>query len=286
MVCSASRIRRVLGFLMEDEQLSPFHVVRQATWRRVGRHTASQPGERALAEEIALALTFDGATYAVLMGTPLDLEDFAYGFSLTEGIITHPRDIDAMDVAPGPDGIDIRVWLSADRGDALVGRRRRMTGPVGCGLCGIETLREANRTVPVVMAGLTVKADDVIDAVAALRPAQLLNQTTHAMHAAAFYQPGRPLLVREDVGRHNALDKLAGALARAALRPADGILLMTSRLSVELVQKAAVIGCGVLIAISAPTTLALRTAEAAGITLVGVARADGFEVFTHAWRLK
>jgi FdhD protein len=254
--------------------------------RRIWRGASWALSERHVAEEVPLALTYDGATYAVMMGSPADLEDFAYGFSLTEGIVAHPNEIEAFEVAPGADGIDLRLWLGAARGDALAGRRRRLAGPVGCGLCGIESLRQASRDIPVVTSDVTVTPPQIMQALAALFPAQNLNGLTSAAHAAGFWQPNRGMAyVREDVGRHNALDKLAGALARGGSAPGEGMLLITSRLSVELVQKAAMMGCGVLVAISAPTALALRVAEAAGVTLVGVARADGFEVFTHGWRV-
>jgi FdhD protein len=248
-------------------------------WRNDWHHS-----ERAVAEEAAVALTYDGTTYGVMMASPVDLEDFAYGFSLTEGIIAQVSDIEALEVSAAADGIDLRIWLRPERGDALAGRRRRLTGPVGCGLCGVESLRQASRPVPVVRTSYRANPATIAAALAALAPAQALNQLTGSVHAAGFWRDDLVAL-REDVGRHNALDKLAGALAQQAIAPAEGMLLMTSRLSVELVQKAAMMGCGILLAISAPTGLALRTAEAAGLTLVGVARADGFEVFTHPERI-
>jgi len=254
--------------------------------RPVWRDQVWSRSTRIVAEETALALTYDGATYAVMMATPADLEDFAAGFSLTEGIVTDAADIEAIEVAAGPDGVDLRIWLVAERGDVLAGRRRRLAGPVGCGLCGIESLRQASRDIPTVTATLHCDPQEIARAVAAMAPAQSLNRLTNATHAAGFWLPGRGMVcVREDVGRHNALDKLAGALARAGIMAHEGFVVMTSRLSVELVQKAAMIGCALMVAVSAPTALALRIAEAAGITLIGVARSDGFEVFTHDWRI-
>ena len=241
---------------------------------------------RALAEETPVAIVYDAASYAVMMATPCDLEDFALGLSLTEGVIASPEEIEAVEVAPGELGIEARVWLKPGRRQALAERRRRLVGPTGCGLCGIDSLAEAARTPPRVEAALTLSAADVLAAVEALSGAQALGRRTRAAHAAGFWSPAAGLVaVREDVGRHNALDKLAGALARAGVEGADAAVVLTSRVSVEMVQKTAVIGAGVLVAVSAPTTLAVRTAEAAGITLVAVARADGFEVFSHPWRI-
>ncbi len=241
---------------------------------------------RTVAEEVAVAFTYDGATYAVMMATPSDLEDFALGFSLTEGIVASPGEIETIDIVPGEDGIDLRLSLREERRAVLDERRRRLAGPVGCGLCGIESLRQAMRDIPTVTASRPAAPAMIAAAVAALPAAQPLNQATGAVHAAAFWRmdDAAPVL-REDVGRHNALDKLAGALARTGQPAGEGIVLLTSRISVELVQKAAMLGAGIVVAISAPTALALSTADAAGITLVGVARADGFEVFTHPARI-
>ena len=249
------------------------------------RGGAAMPGVRMLAEETAVALTYDGATHAVMMATPADLEDFAIGFSLTEGLIVAPDDVRDIDISEVAHGIDVRMWLTPAVGTAITTRRRRLLGASGCGMCGLESLAEANRPLPVLEAAPRVRAATIADALALLPIGQRLNAQTHAVHAAAFYQPGIPLLVREDVGRHNALDKLAGALARAGKNAADGLLLLSSRISVEMVQKAAMMGAPVIVAVSAPTALAVRVAEAARITLVGVARDDGFEVFTHPDRI-
>lgn len=253
----------------------------RVAWRR----GAALPGARILAEETAVALTYDGATHAVMMATPADLEDFAIGFSLTEGLIIAPDDIREIDISEVPHGIDVRMWLTQAVGTAIATRRRRLLGASGCGMCGLESLAEANRALPVLDVAVSVSATMIADALALLPAGQILNAQTHAVHAAAFYQPGVPLLLREDVGRHNALDKLAGALASAGSNAADGLLLLSSRISVEMVQKAAMMGASVVVAVSAPTALAVRVAEAARITLVGVARDDGFEVFTHPDRI-
>lgn len=244
-------------------------------------------GGRDIAEECAVALSYNRVSHAVMMASPADLEDFALGFSLNEGILGGAEQIEELEVVVADGGIELRMWIDPARMGVLDKRRRRMAGPSGCGLCGLESLSDAVRPPPRVGEGRAVRVGDVFAAAASLYPAQVLNHATRAVHAAGFWRPGAGLVaVREDVGRHNALDKLAGALARAGEDASAGVLLMTSRVSVELVQKAAVLGATILVAVSAPTALALRVAEAAGITVVGVARQDGFEVFTHPWRVE
>ena len=276
------RVLFALAPVWIDPVPDPTRIVQSTAWRD-DRPVASR---RAIPEEAATAFTYDGSSYAVMMATPADLEDFAIGFSLTEGVVGGPGEVEALDIVAGEMGIELRMRLAGPRAAALADRRRYLAGPVGCGLCGIESLAEALRPLPTVGTGPVVLPATIADALAAVQKGQALNRDTHAVHAAAFWTgSGGLVALREDVGRHNALDKLAGALARRAAKVEEGIVVLTSRLSVELVQKAAMIGAPVLVAVSAPTALAIRTAEAAGITLVAVARRDGFEVFTHPERI-
>jgi FdhD protein len=238
---------------------------------------------RTVPEETAVAFTYNGSTHAVMMATPSDLEDFAVGFSISEGVIERLADIDSMDVIATPLGIEVQIWLKEERAKTYVRRKRSMAGPTGCGLCGIESLDAAMRPLPKVSAPTwRLSPQAVVAAMASLDPAQTLNEVTHAVHAAAFWTEAEGLVaLREDVGRHNALDKLAGVLVRNNRDAAAGIIVMTSRVSIELIQKAARLNAPVLAAVSAPTAAAIRLAQEAGITLIGVARRQDFEIFTH-----
>lgn len=233
-----------------------------------------------------MALVYNGVTHAVLMATPADLADLGVGFSLTEGIVESAEAIEDVEAIEQADGWEVRMLVAPDHADKLAARRRAMTGPTGCGMCGVESLAAAVTPPPRVRAGGRAAAAQVAAAVAAIRDAQPLGRATRAVHAAALWTPEEGVVAaREDVGRHNALDKLAGALARGRHDAADGVIVLTSRVSVEMVQKAARMGATVLAAVSAPTALAVRTAEAAGMTLVAVARDDGFELFTGPERV-
>jgi FdhD protein len=255
--------------------------------RTIWRSTGSAEEMRAIPEETAIAFTFNTASYAVMMATPQDLEDFAVGFALTEGVISSIEAIDSIDIVEEEIGVELRIWLKASQAAEFLGRRRKMAGPTGCGLCGIESLNEAMRPPPEVGEGLVFAPDQIMTALDSLFPLQELNRETRAVHAAGFWDPERGLVaVREDVGRHNALDKLAGALAREQATAKQGLVVLTSRVSVEMVQKSAMIGAAIIAAVSAPTALAVRMAQAAGMTLVAIARKDGFEVFTHPHRVK
>jgi FdhD protein len=219
-----------------------------------------------------------------MMASPADLEDFAIGFSFTEGIISDPSELLGLEVIQQPGGIEVRSWLPPGRGARQAARRRLLAGPTGCGLCGVESLQAALAAPAPVTGRLVCRADQLLAAMEAMSDAQRLGRSTRATHAAAFWQAGALVAVREDVGRHNALDKLIGGLLRMGAAP-DGIVLLTSRVSVEMVQKAAMFGAPILCAVSAPTALAVRMAHEAGLTLVAVCRADGFEVFTHPQRI-
>jgi FdhD protein len=245
------------------------------------------PGERIVPEEVPIAFSYGGSSHAVMMATPDDLEDFAVGFSLTEGIIGSTGEISSIEIVDGDLGIDVQVTLADDVEDALRARRRSMAGPVGCGLCGIESIEQAVRKVPDVSGSpLALTHGDIVRAANLLNEAQPLHRETRAVHGAGFYIPGQGLsAVREDVGRHNALDKLCGAVIRSGNTGIGGAVVVTSRISVEMVQKTAILGASILIAISAPTALAIRTAEDAGMTLVALVRGDDFEIFTHPHRI-
>ncbi len=251
------------------------------------RHGILATGSRVVPEEVPIAFSYGGSTHAVMMATPADLEDFALGFSLSEGIVSEPADIVSIETVEAGDGIDVQIILADATAEALTSRRRHMAGPVGCGLCGIESIEQAMRQVPSVEAGdFSLTPAQIAEAVKLLGDGQKLNRETRAVHGAGFFMPGQGLVaLREDVGRHNALDKLSGAVIRAGFAGRQGAVVVTSRLSVEMVQKTAALKCPMLIAVSAPTALAIRTAEEAGITLVGIARGDEFEIFTRSERI-
>jgi FdhD protein len=233
--------------------------------------------------EMPIALRYNAAPFAVMLATPTDLEDFALGFSLSEGIIAERAELHDIAVEQGSEGVTIEMAIPQPRFDALEARRRSIGGYSGCGLCGTETLQAAMRPAPPVGHALCVAPGQVYAAMQALASQQPLNAATGGMHAAAWVGDDA-MLVREDVGRHNALDKLVGALARQPRRP--GFLLMTSRASYEILHKAACAGIEMVVAISAPTTLAIQTAEAAGITLCAFLRGSAMNVYSGAERVR
>lgn len=273
--------------------------------RRAQRLTAtsSELLDEIVAEEVAVALVYNGVSHAVMMATPCDLEDFARGFSFTERIVEKASeiyDIEVEDMRPDnaqgvPSrsigrGIEVRLEIAAQRMAGLQERRRSLAGRTGCGLCGVDSLEAALRPVPVVSAPQRVRRQAIAEAMAALPAEQRLNRLNGATHAAGWATPeGRLVAVREDVGRHNALDKLAGALlVRAAAGAAPepgGFVVVTSRCSYEMVQKAAALGAAAIAAVSAPTSLAIETAEQAGIALAAFVRDGRLTAYVHADRI-
>ena len=219
-----------MGEALEIPPIEAAQALPRLRWRLA---QGTDAGARVTAEEVPVALVHDGSTTAVMMASPADLEDFAVGFSLTEGVVASLADIGGLEVAASDLGVEVRMWLAPQRAAQVAARRRRLAGPTGCGLCGVESLAEAVRPVAAVGGELSVSSGEIMAAMEALAPLQALNRETHAVHAAAFWRRGEGImLVREDVGRHNALDKLAGALARARIDGGSGMLLLTSRVSV------------------------------------------------------
>lgn len=237
-----------------------------------------------VAEEVPVALVFNGISHAVMMATPSDLEDFALGFALTEGLLASPQELYGVDQQDVPNGIELNLQVSSACEWRLKERRRTLAGRTGCGLCGTDSLSEVRRSLhPVKKCHISAHA--LIRAEADLRHWQCVQQMTGATHAAAWVDPdGKILSVREDVGRHNALDKLIGHLVRHRARPDAGFLLITSRASFEMVQKAVVFGAGVLAAVSAPTALAIEVATAHNLALAGYVRGQDFVAYSYPER--
>ena len=233
-------------------------------------------------EEVPVALVYNGHPHAVMMATPTDLADFALGFALTEGVVATPDEFRLVDVLHDVHGISLQAAIPQQRFEALAQRTRVLTGRSGCGLCGIESLQAAIASVPRVDAPACFAPAAIAKALRALHAAQPLNADCGGVHAAA-YVDADGILVREDVGRHNAFDKLVGALAVQERR--GGFALVTSRASYEIVHKAAMAGIGLVAAISAPTALAIRIADEAGLSLVAFARGERFTIYTHPWRV-
>jgi len=243
--------------------------------------------DTAIAAEVPVALVYNGVSHVVMMATPSDLADFAVGFSVSEGILADRAELLYLEIEEGKTGIRVSMTITEERFAGLKERRRNMTGRTGCGLCGVDDLTQVARPLPRVGTGVTVDVGAIHRALDALPAWQPANTETGAVHAAAWANPtGEIALVREDVGRHNALDKLIGGLAHCQIEPEAGFAVITSRCSFEMVQKAATIRIPILVAISAPTTMALRIAEQTGITLVALARSDSITVYTNPGRIK
>ena len=237
-------------------------------------------------EEVPVALVYNGEPHVVMLATPLDLEDFALGFSLTEGIVHSVTEVTSLRIHNRAEGIEIRMRIPQERFAGLSGRERNLTGRTGCGLCGSATLRQAVRQPAPVGKGVTVAMSDLSRAVQEIGVHQSLNQLTGAVHAAAWVLPGVGIQkTREDVGRHNALDKLIGALAKTRFERDRGFVLVTSRASYEMVQKCAAAGISFMAAISAPTGLAIRLAKKTGFTLLGFTRGESHVVYANPQRL-
>ena len=241
-----------------------------------------------LANEVPVALVYNGISHAVMMASPCDLEDFATGFSLAEGIVATAGEIRDIERTDHDVGIELAITIPPSRFAGLKERRRSLTGRTGCGLCGIESLEVLAATWPAtpVGAGTVIAPAAIATAMAGLAAGQVLNRESHAVHAAGFARAdGTVEVVREDVGRHNAVDKLAGALARAGTNTGAGFLVVTSRCSYEIVQKAARAGFRIVCAVSAPTALAARLADETGMTLVAFVRGERHTIFTHPERI-
>ncbi len=238
-----------------------------------------------LAEEVPIALVFNGISHAVMMATPADLEDFALGFGLTEGLLQRPEELYGVELLPRADGIELQLNVAAACEWRLKERRRSLAGRTGCGLCGTDSLDQVRLPLPPLQP-VVVQAQALLRAQQALRQSQALQRLTGATHAAAWCSlDGSLQLLREDVGRHNALDKLIGALQRSGVDRQQGFACITSRASFEMVQKSARAGMAVLAAVSAPTALAVDLAQQCGQLLAGFVRDDGLVAYTFAERL-
>ena len=260
---------------------APGTVGAQVTAWRSGRVQARAD---LLAQEVPVALVFNGVSHAVMLASPLDLEDFALGFALTEGLIASPRDLYGVESQAVEGGIELRLAVSAESEWGLKARRRSLAGRTGCGLCGTDSLAQVQRALAPAPA-VRVPTGALGLAQRGLWQHQVLQQLTGATHAAAWCAPdGRVRLVREDVGRHNALDKLIGALVRAGDDPREGFAAITSRASFEMVQKTVAAGIGALAAVSAPTELAVHTAQSLNLALAGFVRGSDGVAYTFAER--
>ena len=286
------------SFIVANSPLSEVSVKRWSSGQ--GSETKVIEAKDKVAEETPIALIYNGVSHAVMLATPLDLEDFALGFSLSEGILQDKSELYDLEIVVQEQGIELRLDVATESFVKLKERRRNLTGRTGCGLCGTESLDQALRLPEVTKnyalqanihasfgsSSETVKAISIQVAFHAIQSKQALQQATGATHACAWVNAnGEVELVREDVGRHNAMDKLIGALAKLPVRE-NGFVLTSSRASVEMVQKVVMAGYSILAAISAPTGLAVRIAEAYGVTLVGFLRDNQFVIYTHDYRIK
>jgi FdhD protein len=246
----------------------------------------SSAGEVAISEEVPVSLVYNMRPHVVMMATPSDLEDFAVGFTLTEGIVGSAKEVTSVEVIRHAQGIEVQLMIDETAGDQLKSRGRSLIGRTGCGLCGVESIQDALRELQPVNSDLRISIESLYRAEQELPALQTWNRETGSLHAAAWATPdGVPRVAREDVGRHNALDKVIGALARAGTDPATGFFVLTSRASYELVQKVVAMGAPLLATVSRPTGLAIRLAEATNLTLVALLRGRSANVYAHPERL-
>ncbi len=240
------------------------------------------PAWRSIAAEIPVSFVYGDLSYAVMMASPGDAVDFAYGFSLTEGIVRAPEEIRSVRIFKQEKGVALDIELAPGRLREHLSRRRALTGRTSCGLCGVETVEQMPIAAPL-PANAAIAPKAIFAALANIEKNQKLNALTRAVHGAAFCaRDGSILCLREDVGRHNALDKMIGAACREKIQPRDGFVVVTSRASFEMVEKTAIFGATTLVAISAPTSLAIERAEKLGVTLAAIARPDSVTVFAGA----
>lgn len=245
-----------------------------------------QQAKDAVIEEAPVALFYNNVPHVVMLATPLDLEDFALGFSLTEGIIGSPSELNFVEAYHREDGIELWMRIPPERFEQLSHKERNLTGRTGCGLCGSATIAQAVRHPPPVGKGVSVTVEALRQALRSLEEHQILNKQTGAVHGSAWVVPEKGIeFIREDVGRHNALDKLIGALVKSGADRDKGFVIVTSRASFEMVQKCAMVGISLMVAISAPTGLAIRLAEETGLTLIGFARENRHTVYANSQRL-
>lgn len=238
-------------------------------------------------EEVPVALSYNGISHAVMLASPTDLEDFGLGFSLSEGILTHPSELYEQEFEISAQGVVVQMRIAEERFAGLKTRRRALAGRTGCGLCGVESLDQVARSLEPLPASAAVAATSLHRALEQLQQNQPLHACTGGVHAAAWADlAGNLLIVREDVGRHNALDKLIGALMRDKLDPRSGFALITSRASFEMIQKAATVGIPILAAVSAPTGYAIRLAQDVGLALVGFVRPGRYTIYATPERIE
>lgn len=245
-----------------------------------------QHGEDQVAQEVAVALVFNGIAFAVMMASPTELEDFAYGFAFSEGVIEHAAQIYDVEATESAQGITLNITIAAVCFAGLKDRKRQLAGRTGCGLCGVESLAQAIRQPAPVLSKLILHATAISSAIAAMREQQILLQATGSSHAAAWCSAdGIVQVIREDVGRHNALDKVIGACLRTGIDPSQGFICITSRASYEMVQKTASAGIPVLAAVSGVTSLAIDIAQQAGVSLLGFTRGKDLNIYSHPQRI-